>query len=82
MQFNIREDLIITERKTYARHRRRNNIPVDIEFYVSNVFDVTILERYIVSNYRLNDRLPNSFLLTTSGLLYRSRATRDTVPAE
>jgi len=59
MQFKIAEDLIITDRKTYARHRR-NNILVDIEFDVSNVFDVTILERYIVSNYRLNDKLPNS----------------------
>jgi hypothetical protein len=78
MQFNVTEDLMITDRKTYATHRR-NNIPVDIKFYVSSVFDVTILERYIVSNYRLNDRLPNSFLLGTTGLLYRSRATRDTV---
>ena len=59
MQFKIAEDLTITDRKAYARHRR-NNILVDIEFYVSDVFDVTILERYIVSNYRLNDRLPNS----------------------
>ena len=70
MQFNIAEDLIITDRKTYARHRR-NNILVDIEFYVSDVFDVTILEIYVVSNYRLNDRLANSFLLGTSDLLYR-----------
>jgi hypothetical protein len=78
MQFNIAEDLIVTDRRTYTMHRR-NNILVDIEFYVSDVFDVTILERYVVSNYRLNDRLPNLFLLGTSGPLYRSRATRDTV---
>jgi len=57
MQFNIAEDLIITDRKQYARHRR-NNILVDIEFYVSDMFEVTILERYIVLSYRLNDRLP------------------------
>lgn len=59
MQFKIAEGLIITDKKTYARHRR-NNILVDIEFYVSDVFDVTVLERYIVSNYRLKDRFPNS----------------------
>jgi hypothetical protein len=59
MQFNRAEDLIITGRKTYARHRG-NNILVDIEFYVSDVLDVTILERHIVSKYNLNDRLPNS----------------------
>jgi hypothetical protein len=57
--FNIAEDLVITDRKQYARHRR-NNILVDIEFYVSDMFDVATLERYIVSSYRLNDRLPNS----------------------
>ena len=59
MQFNIAEVLIITHRKQYAEHRR-NNILVDIEFYVSDVFDVTILERYIGSSYRLNDRLLKS----------------------
>ena len=58
IQFNIAEDLIITDRKQYARHRR-NYILVDIEFYVSDMFDVTILERYIVLSYRLNYRLPN-----------------------
>jgi hypothetical protein len=29
-------------------------------FMLAMCFDVTIRERYIVSNYRLNDRLPNS----------------------
>ena len=71
MQFNIAEDLIITDRKQYAEHRR-NNILVDIEFYVSDMFDVTILERYIGSSYRLNDRLLKS--LFSRGLKKRGGA--------
>ena len=78
MQFKIAEGLIITDKKTYARHRR-NNILVDIEFYVSDVFDVTVLERYIVSNYRLKDRFPNS--LFSCGLKKKKRRGSATLTA-
>jgi hypothetical protein len=44
MHYIIAEDLVITDMKQYARHRR-NNILVDIEFYVSDMFDVAIMER-------------------------------------
>jgi hypothetical protein len=53
------EDLIVTDRKTYARHRR-NNILINIEFHVGDVFDVTIQVKYKVSSS--NDRFPDSLL--------------------
>jgi hypothetical protein len=59
MQLNTAEDLIATDRKTYARHRR-NNMLVEIECYASDMFDVTVLERYIVSSYKVKDRVSNS----------------------